>query len=103
MLYHENGYVDIPWIISRGLPFMFVYGGRGTGKTYGALDTVLEQKLKFIYLRKSQTQADIVGKPEFSPFSPVAAARGVEITSAPVAKYVSGFYYGHEVEGKIQP
>ena len=101
MLYHENGYVDIPWIISRGLPFMFVYGGRGTGKTYGALDTVLEQKLKFIYLRKSQTQADIVGKPEFSPFSPVAVARGVEITSAPVAKYVSGFYYGQEDGGKI--
>ena len=103
MLYHENGYVNIPWIISRGLPFTFVYGGRGTGKTYGALDTVLEQRLKFIYLRKSQTQADIVGKPEFSPFSPVAAARGVEITSAPVAKYVSGFYYGREVDGKIQP
>lgn len=93
-LYLPSGYVNIRWVLERGLPFNFVYGGRATGKTYGTLNDVLEYPRPFILLRRTQTQVDIIGKPEFSPFTPVAAARGVDIVSAPVAKYVSGFYMG---------
>ena len=40
-LYLPNGYVDIRWILAQGLPFNFLVGGRGTGKTYGALKVVV--------------------------------------------------------------
>ena len=36
-LYTPDGWVDIPAILACGMPFIFCVGGRGTGKTYGAL------------------------------------------------------------------
>ena len=36
-IYLNSGYCDIESIIKAGLTFNFIVGGRGTGKTYGAL------------------------------------------------------------------
>ena len=70
-LYLPNGYVDIRWILSQGLPFNFLVGGRGTGKTYGALQVGVEAKIKFMLTRRTQAQIDIVTKNDFSPFKPI--------------------------------
>ena len=59
-LYLKNGYLNVPYILHYNVPFIFVVGGRGTGKTYGALKYVLESGTPFIYMRRTQSQADIM-------------------------------------------
>ena len=50
-LYQESGYVNIAGILSLDVPFNFVVGGRGTGKTYTSLDYVVENDIKFMFMR----------------------------------------------------
>ena len=70
--YLESGYVDMERLIRMNYPFIFLLGGRGTGKTYGACKYLLEHpEQKFMYLRRIQQEADAIGNPEFSPFQPV--------------------------------
>lgn len=91
-LYTEQGYVNIPYCLSRGCPFVFVIGGRGTGKTYGALNYVLSNNIPFILMRRTQAQADLIGRQEFSPLEPVVRDMGLRQTCKPLSKYNSGIY-----------
>ena len=91
-LYDDNGYVNIKGVLDLGLPFNFIVGGRGTGKTYTALKTVKEEKIKFMFMRRTQAQAELVNKPEFSPFKSVNADMGWNVISKPLTKYSAGFY-----------
>lgn len=67
-LFLENGYLNIPWILSRGFAFNIVVGGRGTGKTYGAIQHFVENGIFTIFMRRTQTQADVVMSPTLSSF-----------------------------------
>lgn len=70
--YLESGYLDVDRIMKLPYPFIFVLGGRGIGKTYGVCKWLLEHpESKFMFLRRIQQEADAIGNPEFSPFSPV--------------------------------
>lgn len=100
-LYDENGFLNIHGILSESLPFNLIVGGRGTGKTYGTLCECLDSERKFMLLRRTQSQVDIINKPEFSPFKRVNLDRNIEIVTSAITKYNSGFYVGEEVDGKI--
>lgn len=91
-LYQDNGYVNIRGIIELGLPFNFVVGGRGTGKTYTALKTVKEDDIKFFFMRRTQAQADLINKPEFSPFKALNSDEGWNVTTRAISKYNAAFY-----------
>lgn len=91
-IYLESGYLDIHKILSLNLPFIFVVGGRGTGKTYGALQEVIEENIQFMYIRRTQSQADLINKPEFSPFKKLNTDKEWKIGTASISKYNSGFY-----------
>ena len=91
-LYDKNGYVNIPDILKHEAVFIFIYGGRGTGKTYGALKSMVEGKHKFIYLRRLQAQADIVKKDDMQPFKTLNTDMHWDIRPFPINKYVSAFY-----------
>lgn len=91
-LYQDSGYVNIRGILELGLPFNFCIGGRATGKTYTSLKTVKEDGVKFFFMRRTQAQADLINKPEFSPFKAVNADNGWNVTTKPVSKYNSAFY-----------
>ena len=56
----ESGYADIESILSVGVPFIFLIGGRGTGKTYGALKYAVTHKRKIMLMRRTQSQADLI-------------------------------------------
>ena len=66
-LYQRNGYANMPDIIESETPFVLTIGGRGTGKTYGAIKYLLESGTLFIYLRRTDAQMQLVSKAEFSP------------------------------------
>lgn len=100
-IYLPNGYLNIKKILGYNLPFTFIIGGRGTGKTYGMLKTVLEEHIKFMFMRRTQTQADLINKPEFSPFKIINRDTGSHIGSVPLTKYNSGFYHQQECDDGI--
>lgn len=91
-LYLENGYVNIPAIIKLGLPFNFLVGGRATGKTYTSLKTVYEERIKFMFMRRTQSQADLINKKEFSPFKALNRDMGCNVGTQTITKYNSAFY-----------
>lgn len=91
-IYDDNGYVNIREILKHPATFIFIYGGRGTGKTYGTLKTVKEDERKFIYLRRLNSQVDIVKKEDMQPFKKLNSDMGWNIEPFPVNKYVSAFY-----------
>lgn len=95
MLYLNSGYLNFDFILAQKQPFNFIVGGRGTGKTYGVLSKAAAGELgKIVYMRRTQAQADIISKPEFSPFRSIDD----EITVKPVTKYNAGIYKGESGE-----
>ena len=91
-LFDKNGYVDIRKILSLKIPFTIVVGGRATGKTYTTLKTVVEDNITFMYMRRLQSQADLINKPEFSPFKALNTDLHWHIGTVPISKYNAGFY-----------
>lgn len=91
-IYQDSGYIDIRKILAVGLPFTFIVGGRATGKTYTSLKTVVEDATKFIYMRRTQSQTDLINKPEFSPFKSINRDTGWTIGTESISKYNAGFY-----------
>ena len=88
-IYLDSGYLNISQILSYGLPFNFIVGGRGTGKTYGALKTAYEENIRFILMRRTQAQCDLINKPEFNPFKVLNADIGSSATVKSISKYNS--------------
>lgn len=103
-LYNDKGYVNFPEILKHEAIYIFIYGGRGTGKTYGYLQEMIDQKLKFIYMRRLAAQVDIVKKDDMQPFKTLNRDRGWNIKPFPVNKYISSFYESDVNEdGKVIP
>ena len=86
-IYLNSGYVDIDKILDQKMPFTFILGGRGTGKTYGAMQYVYNNKVRFMLMRRTQAQCDLINKPEFNPFKSIANDQDVNISVKSVSKY----------------
>lgn len=86
-IYLESGYLNIAKILGKKLPFNFIVGGRGTGKTYGALKYVYDTDTRFMLMRRTQAQCDLINKPEFNPFKTICRDEDVNITVKPISKY----------------
>ena len=75
-LFDENGYLNIREIRAyqeeKGLVYAWIWGGRGIGKTYGALMEAVRRNKetgeKFIMLRRTKTQIDLIANDRFMPF-----------------------------------
>lgn len=103
-IYDDNGYVNIPEILQHEAVFIFIYGGRGTGKTYGALKEMKEGDHRFIYMRRLQAQTDIVKKENMQPFKTLNDDMDWTVQPFPVNKYISAFYDSTlNEDGKIIP
>lgn len=91
-IYLDNGYLDIPKIRSWGFPFIIIVSGRGIGKTYGVLLDQIEKKEKTIYMRRTQTQVDIIATPEYSPFKDLNNDKHWDIQIKPTAKGLYAYF-----------
>lgn len=91
-LYDDNGYINQDGILSRYEPFIFQIGPRGTGKSYGILKYILKNDIKFMLLRRSQTEADMIRTNVTNPFKSVLQEfPGLEIIYQPIARNLGGF------------
>lgn len=107
-LYDENGYLNIEYILKQSekhnLSYIFIVGGRGTGKTYGALKYTYEHDIKIMYMRRTQTQHDIIRRPELSPYKSINRDLHKNIEFFPITKYNSAIYNSIiDDKGKLQP
>ena len=100
-IYLSNGYLNIKQILSYGLPFNFIVGGRGAGKTYGALKTVYTNDIRFMLMRRTQAQADLINKPEFNPYKAINRDLHTDIKVKPISKYNAVIYEENEESEKI--
>lgn len=91
-IYLDNGYLNVEKILSYNMPFNFVVGGRGTGKTYGALKTAYELDKRIMLMRRTQAQCDLINKPEFNPFKTICRDIGKEIYVKSISKYNAAIY-----------
>lgn len=98
-LYLDSGYLDIRYCLKFKCPFTFIIGGRGTGKTFGALKTCLEDGIVFMLMRRTQAQADLISKPAFSPINPVADYLHLETRIEAATKYNGIIYTDDQLRG----
>ena len=97
------GYLDVPQLLGHVLPYTWIWGGRGTGKTYGFLQDVrYTNPRRFLILRRTQKQIDLLRKPAFNPFKPVDADHD-DYTVCVKDGELGVFYQGRDEAGKIVP
>lgn len=99
-IYDDNGYVNIPEIVNTRLPFIFIIGGRGTGKTYGALKYTQEQHVPFLFMRRTMSEIESLSMPELNPFKKINSDTGTNIIPAPMGRHMYAFYNGETENGK---
>lgn len=103
-IYLDNGYLDYKKILSYKVPYNFMVGGRGIGKTYGALKYMVENDIKFVFMRRTQTQLDVVRNEKYHPFKKLNEDLGWDIHPITLTKYSSGLYHcEQDKNGKWQP
>lgn len=102
-LFQPSGYVNIRWILQHGMPFNFVVGGRAIGKTYTSFEVCVEDKIKFMYQRRTKTQHDIISKPEFNPFKSLNRDKGYDIGIETLTAHTGGIYHMTEKDGHKVP
>lgn len=57
------------------------YSARGSGKTYGFFDYCIRNDIKFLYLKRTQIDIELLNKEEFSPFKPLNRDHDYGITT----------------------
>lgn len=106
--YLPSGYIDMSGIIDEpDLPFKFLWGGRGTGKTFGALEKAKRiheaTGNTFIYLRRTEIQLKEVMKPGNNPFKELNSIYGWNIQPMKQKDYGLCFFDCEEDEnGKLK-
>ena len=84
-----TGYFNAEEIIRSKYYFIFVTGARGTGKTFSTIKYLVEKKANFIFLRRTQNEADL------------QAGDGKASDIGKVLKYVGAKYEFHQVHKNI--
>ena len=98
-IYQENGYLDMARIMKYKYRNIFVYGGRGPGKTYNSLDYVLRERIPFMYLRRTQSQLETLCMEPFNPFKELNKRNGWDARLEKMGKYAAVVKIGEEVVG----
>lgn len=103
-IYQRNGYVDVRYIAATyKMPFTFIIGGRGTGKTYNTLDYSMQDHLKFVFMRRTKEAfQDAVA---MNPVDAIGAVRGdfyYTCHTLPGTKSIYGWYPAELVSGELK-
>lgn len=79
-IYTSDGWPNWDYLYNECRFIMTVTGGRGTGKTYGLLKYTIQNKIRFIYIRRLKAQLDAcVADDNSNPFKPINAELDTDI------------------------
>ena len=87
-LYQKDGWFDAAEVISQPEDFIFCTGARGTGKTYGTLKYLIKNMHDFIYLRRTQDEADMQRVPELSSLTKIIHELNLDCRFSKIGKKV---------------
>ena len=95
-LYLQSGYLNMDHVMENRAVFSFIVGGRGIGKTFGSLKYVIENDIKFIYMRRTQTQVDMIKSDDLNPFVSLRTVLGADwqFCMKKINKNITGVYRG---------
>lgn len=79
MTYDEKGYPIYDTLLDAYYPFTFIFGARGTGKTFPVMEHVLKNG-HFIYMRRTDGEREACAIPELNPFMPNNIEKGHNIS-----------------------
>ena len=99
MEYTREGYIDFDRLLKKDKnPYKFIVGARGIGKTFGILKYMIDHGIRFIYMRRTQTQIDLIRSDELNPFKALHSALGDKylFTVRTVNKNIAGVYRVNE-------
>lgn len=103
-LYLPSGYLNVAALMSLvNIVLFIIIGGRGTGKTYGILKWMRDNKKTPMFIRRTQAQADIVGTEGLSPWKSIALDDNFSFKVEKVAKGVTATYEVDDDDNKIRP
>ena len=82
--------------------FNFVFGGRGTGKTFNAIAEQVEENREFVFMRRTQTEIELLASgvmgASLSPFKSVNSIKNTELEMYRINKNVYGIRNGFDEE-----
>lgn len=97
------GYLNVGELLPNVLPYTWIWGGRGTGKTFGFLQDVrVTNPRRFVLMRRTQKQIDMLQNQLFNPFKPVDEYHGLT-TICKKNKEVGVFYNGEQRGDDVLP
>ena len=100
-MFNDKGYLDIDFILKNEIPFLFIVGARGIGKTYGFLKWLYENDKKFIYMRRTEAEIQYCSSNEGNPFQPINEDLGINVEIKKVNQKIKGFYIDDKCIGYL--
>lgn len=91
-IYNELGYIDMQKIMDLPYNFIFVVAGRGTGKTYSALNDAIEKKEPFMLLRTTDKEVKLCANEAGNPFKAINRDKGLNINIKKINDFLYGIY-----------
>lgn len=103
-IYTSAGWLDVPSLEGTSSTYNLIIGGRATGKTYGFLQEFrLDHPRPFMLMRRTQVEADLISKADFSPFNSLDRTRDCHTTIKKLSKYHGGIYEAElQSDGTLQ-
>lgn len=77
-------------------PFNIIIGGRGTGKTFTALDdsyVTSTEETRFMLLRRTEVEVSSIADPKFNPFKALNRVKGYEVQARYSTKNSVGEFF----------
>lgn len=105
MYYTKDGYIDVDKTLQKDdSTFIFMVGARGIGKTFGFLKYLIDREMKFIYMRRTQTQIDMIKSAELNPFKSLRSELGdaYAFIMKSINKNITGVYRAVKDENGIE-
>lgn len=100
-------YINVWDYASAEYPFQIFLGGRGTGKTFSALKGVITQGRRFIFMRRTAQELDLMLDSDrgegANPFKPINKELGRDLGLFRIVKNLAGVYNREMIEDKLQP
>ena len=101
-------YINIWDYKDPAFPFQIFIGGRGCGKTYSALSGALDLPDKFLFMRRTAQELDLMLDSEkygegANPFKPINRDKKRDIGLSKIVKNMAGIYNREMVDGKLCP
>lgn len=105
-MFDKNGYLDFEYIYTHTLTYTFITGGRGIGKTFGCLKYFLDHDITFVFLRRTQTQVDMIKNDDMNPFKALLDVLGDDyaVVTKKLNKNITTCYRAvRDADGILQP